>query len=81
MPDPNRNTSVDLIRAVALVGICVVNLPFHALPAGGLLGQAHLLPLAVLVAVLAMGLTGTVAQLWGRAPFETLPRRITYGPP
>lgn len=31
---PNgRNTEVDLIRTLALIGICVVNLPFMALPA------------------------------------------------
>ena len=37
MPDPTRNTSVDLIRAAALIGICVVNLIFLGLPADALL--------------------------------------------
>lgn len=32
MPAPNRNASVDLIRTAALLGICVVNVPFMALP-------------------------------------------------
>lgn len=32
MSKPNRNITVDVIRTVALVGICVVNVPFMALP-------------------------------------------------
>ncbi|MBL9047021.1 MAG: hypothetical protein JNK34_06875, partial [Tabrizicola sp.] len=32
-----RNTSVDLIRAASLIGICVVNLTFLGLPADTLL--------------------------------------------
>lgn len=44
------------------------------------LGQAALLPLAVGIALLAMVLTGLMAGWWGRAPFEVLLRRITYGP-
>ncbi len=33
---PNRNPAVDLIRALALIGIAVVNLPFLGLPADAL---------------------------------------------
>lgn len=33
MSPAGRNTCVDAIRVFALIGICVVNLPFHALPA------------------------------------------------
>ena len=33
----NRSTEVDIIRMAALIGICVVNVPFMALPDGGLL--------------------------------------------
>lgn len=33
MSTAGRNTCVDAIRVSALIGICVVNLPFHALPA------------------------------------------------
>lgn len=39
MPDPDRNPAVDLIRTAALIGICVVNLPFHALPTDALLSR------------------------------------------
>lgn len=47
---PARNTAVDTIRLVGLVGICVVNLPFIALPgaAGLVLPDAGLDRLAML---------------------------------
>lgn len=32
MPQPDRNTAVDLIRLLALIGICIVNAPFLGLP-------------------------------------------------
>ena len=32
MPTPNRNTAVDLIRLLALIGICMVNIVFLGLP-------------------------------------------------
>lgn len=32
MPAPNRNTAVDLIRLLALIGICIVNVVFLGLP-------------------------------------------------
>ena len=35
----NRSTEVDIIRMAALIGICVVNVPFMALPDGGLLSM------------------------------------------
>ncbi|KRA07185.1 hypothetical protein ASD70_13885 [Pseudomonas sp. Root569] len=43
MNKPLRNTSVDLIRTAALIGICVVNLPFLALPPAQAIGipDAH----------------------------------------
>ncbi|QQG36871.1 MAG: DUF418 domain-containing protein [Micavibrio aeruginosavorus] len=33
MPKPDRNTAVDMIRLLALIGICVVNVAFLGLPA------------------------------------------------
>lgn len=32
MPAPNRNTAVDMIRVLALIGICIVNVTFLGLP-------------------------------------------------
>ncbi len=52
----------------------------HGLGLFDQLGQAVLLPLAILIALLAMVLTGMMAGRWGRGPFEALLRRITYGP-
>jgi uncharacterized protein len=52
----------------------------HGLGLFGQLGQAALLPLAILLAFVAMLLTGLMAGRWGRGPFEALLRRITYGP-
>jgi uncharacterized protein len=37
MPKPERNTAVDLIRLLALIGICIVNVPFLGLPVEGTL--------------------------------------------
>lgn len=34
MPVPDRNSTVDTLRTAALIGICVVNLPFMGLPQG-----------------------------------------------
>ena len=33
MTTPDRNAIVDTLRTAALIGICVVNLPYMALPA------------------------------------------------
>ena len=43
------------------------------------LGQAALLVVAPLIAICAMLLAGLLAKPTGRAPFEALLRRITYG--
>lgn len=40
MTRPDRNGAVDALRMVALVGICVVNLPFLALPPGAMFAPA-----------------------------------------
>ena len=37
MPVPDRNSTVDTLRTAALIGICVVNLPFMGLPQGAVL--------------------------------------------
>lgn len=42
-------------------------------------GNAALLPMAIGLALLAMALTGLLAQRWGRGPLEAVLRRITYG--
>ncbi|MGG5149339.1 DUF418 domain-containing protein [Alcaligenes aquatilis] len=42
-------------------------------------GNATLLPIAIALALLAMVLTGLIAQHWGRGPLEAVLRRITYG--
>lgn len=42
-------------------------------------GNAALLPIAIALALLAMILTGLIAQHWGRGPLEAVLRRITYG--
>ncbi|PWE30762.1 hypothetical protein C4N9_03110 [Pararhodobacter marinus] len=44
MLGPERNTAVDLIRLLALVGICVVNVPFLALPVETTLAAPETLP-------------------------------------
>ena len=43
------------------------------------LGNAALLAIAIALALLAMSLTGLIAQHWGRGPLEAVLRRITYG--
>lgn len=43
------------------------------------LGNAALLLMAVVLALIAMTLTGLIARRWGRAPLEAVLRRITYG--
>ncbi|HCR94534.1 MAG TPA: hypothetical protein DIV98_06305, partial [Oceanicaulis sp.] len=40
MITPDRNAIVDTLRTAALIGICVVNLPYMALPASQTLTQA-----------------------------------------
>ncbi|MGG4581396.1 DUF418 domain-containing protein [Alcaligenes sp. Me129] len=42
-------------------------------------GNAALLLIAIAMALLAMSLTGLIAQRWGRGPLEAVLRRITYG--
>jgi uncharacterized protein len=44
MSDPTRKHAVDALRGVALIGICVVNLPFMALPADTLFSRPDALP-------------------------------------
>lgn len=47
----------------------------------GAFGHAGLFLLAVGLALVSMILTGLMARLWGRAPLESLLRRVTYGDP
>jgi len=69
------------LTAYLLQGILAgVVLGGHGLGLFGQLGQATLLALAILLALTAMLLTGLMAGRWGRAPFEALLRRLTYGP-
>jgi uncharacterized protein len=42
-------------------------------------GNAALLAIAIALALLAMSLTGLIAQRWGRGPLEAVLRRFTYG--
>lgn len=42
-------------------------------------GNAALLVIAIALALLAMSLTGLIAQRWGRGPLEAVLRRFTYG--
>src|SRR5690606_38281278 len=42
-------------------------------------GNAALLLISIGLALLAMSLTGLIAQRWGRGPLEAVLRRITYG--
>jgi uncharacterized protein len=81
MPDLLVLAGQNSLTAYVLQGV-IAGLIFGGYGLGlfGQLDRAQLLPLAVIVALVAMALTGAMARLWGRAPLEMLLRRITYGP-
>lgn len=47
----------------------------------GRVGQAGMIPLAVVVALVAMTVVGVIAQRSGRGPLEALLRSVTYVEP
>jgi uncharacterized protein len=81
IPEILQRAGQNSLSAYLLQGI-LAGLVFggHGLGLFDQLGQAVLLPLAILIALLAMVLTGLMAGRWGRGPFEVILRRLTYGP-